>query len=153
MERFFNKIHKTDYCWNWTASLRSGYGAFKFNGKMQVAHRMSWMLHFGDIPNDLCVCHKCDNRKCVNPNHLFLGTHSDNMKDCYEKGRMILPITTHFKKGHYPGNTKIPLVLALKIKNKVKNRGNKKLLQIAIDYNVPYQYVKDISAKRILNDR
>ena len=92
MTRFFDKIEMTDSCWLWKAGLRgkAGYGAFKLNGKIISAHRFSYEIHKGEIPNGVFVCHSCDIRKCVNPNHLFLGSPKDNWKDGFDKGRIKL---------------------------------------------------------------
>ena len=103
MKRFFDKINKTNTCWNWTASLRNGYGVISVNGKNISAHRISWELHNNrDIPEGMVICHTCDNRKCVNPNHLFLGTQSDNMKDCSAKGRLVVSKGVRFEEGNSP---------------------------------------------------
>jgi len=88
MKRFWDKVQKTNNCWLWTASKKStGYGTFGFAKKVHKAHRVSWILHNGHIPEGLCVCHKCDNPSCVRPDHLFLGTVIENVRDRDRKKR------------------------------------------------------------------
>lgn len=85
---FFRFINKTDGCWLWTGAT-SGYryGRFNLRGHYLKAHRFSWEYHNGQIPNEMHVLHRCDNGLCVRPDHLFLGTHQDNMRDRTAKGR------------------------------------------------------------------
>lgn len=91
-DRFWAKVDKRsdDECWNWTANkLKRGYGLFYQTQPRATlyAHRFSWVLHFGPIPNKLQVCHRCDNPSCVNPKHLFVGTALDNIRDMDAKNR------------------------------------------------------------------
>ena len=86
-----SKIDTKTGCWLWSGYLQStGYGQLRLDGKMKLAHRMSWIVFRGDIPDGMCVCHKCDTPRCVNPEHLFLGSHLDNTADAYAKGRMAI---------------------------------------------------------------
>lgn len=87
-ERFVEKILITDDCWKWTASkYHDGYGIFRKGSKIHRAHRISYEIFIGEIPDDMLVCHHCDNPACVKPSHLFLGTIQDNIQDKCDKGR------------------------------------------------------------------
>lgn len=88
-ERFWKKVRKTNSCWLWTGGTREGYGRIMLNWKRYSTHRISWEIHNGKIPNGLCVLHRCDVPKCVNPKHLWLGTTNDNNKDRARKGRSV----------------------------------------------------------------
>lgn len=85
--RFLTKVYKTAECWLWKATKRCGYGRVWYKNKLASAHRVSWELYNGVIPEDICVLHKCDVPACVNPEHLFLGTRADNAVDMLKKGR------------------------------------------------------------------
>ena len=89
-DRLLSKVNNTNSneCWEWTAKTAvAGYGRLTVDKKSILAHRLSYELFKGKIPEDFCVCHTCDNRKCINPDHLWLGTKSDNTKDMYSKNR------------------------------------------------------------------
>jgi hypothetical protein len=87
-ERFLEKVIKTDGCWIWASSKNNdGYGHFRFGGKMVRAHRASYHLFRGEIPEGCVIAHKCDNPGCVNPDHLIACGQFENVQDCYVKGR------------------------------------------------------------------
>ena len=85
--RFWEKVdHKSDSeCWNWVGSASDGYGNIRINNEIYQAHRISYYIHYKD-PGELLVCHECNNTFCVNPQHLFLGTVSNNMQHAFDTG-------------------------------------------------------------------
>jgi hypothetical protein len=104
-QRFWARVRKSDGCWEWTGACFKcgGYGQFTIEHGQQVrAHRHSWELHNGPIPKGLWVLHRCDNPKCVRPDHLFLGTCTDNARDMMAKGRGRGQYVrkTHCHRGH-----------------------------------------------------
>jgi hypothetical protein len=107
-ERFWAKVQKSDGCWLWTAAARkNGYGIFaerRPRSRTYSAHRLSYELTFGPISSGLSVLHRCDNRRCVRPDHLFLGTARENTQDMIAKGRctagLYNKVKTHCVNGH-----------------------------------------------------
>lgn len=90
MERFTSKtlVDPATGCWEWQGFIQPhGYGTFWWNGRSRAAHRASWEIYHGSIPEGMLVLHRCDNPPCVNPDHLFLGTNKDNSEDMVAKGR------------------------------------------------------------------
>jgi hypothetical protein len=89
LERFEAKVERIPFagCWVWTGASGRRYGRFWLDGDTILAHRASWRLFRGEIPRGSVVCHRCDNIFCVNPDHLFIGSHQDNVDDKVSKGR------------------------------------------------------------------
>lgn len=116
-ERFAEKIDKTSSpigCWLWQSTiLRDGYGQMIINGKHNAAHRLSYELYKGPIPQGMHVLHRCDVYACLNPDHLFLGTHQDNMNDKIAKGRAGVP----FGENHPRAKLKTTQVLEIRRKS------------------------------------
>jgi hypothetical protein len=87
-DAFWRKVRKTSRCWLWTGAMQRGYGVVRINREYLRAHRVSFEWAFGPITDPTAyVLHRCDNRACVRPAHLFLGTQGDNMRDMVRKGR------------------------------------------------------------------
>ena len=112
---FWEKVKKTLFgCWEWQAGcFDSGYGAFHIPSKKMVrAHRFSWELHFGPIPEGMKVLHDCDNKRCIRPSHLWLGTNADNSKDMVNKKRQAF--------GTQHGRVKLTDGIVLKAREQAK---------------------------------
>lgn len=109
-ERFWEKVKVGDNskCWEWQATrTKHGYGHFRVQGKLKLAHRIAYELVHGKFPDTFDVLHNCDNRACVNPGHLWLGTDSDNMRDMVAKGRNVTHIKEFIKRGEENGKAKL----------------------------------------------
>lgn len=102
-ERFLDHVpnQPEDGCWLWTGHTHWGYGDHYFNGRRQKAHRISWQIFRGPIPDGVKVLHKCDTKGCVRPDHLFLGSQRDNIRDMFAKGRQ------HDRSGEHSGRAKL----------------------------------------------
>lgn len=136
-EYFFEKVEKTETCWLWTGAMyATGYGSIGIPGTLRSvkAHRLSWEMHFGPIPIGMSVCHKCDTPACVNPAHLFLGTHADNMEDRQRKGR-----TAHGEQSCH----KLSERDVIEIRNDPRGPTD-----VARDYGVSAPTICDIRARR-----
>lgn len=140
-ERFWHYVDKKmDHeCWNWTgARLKGGYGQIGINNKIIQVHRFSWELHFGEIPKNLCVLHKCNNPSCVNPNHLYLGTNKDNSEYMVECNRQA--------KGENNGRSKLTESQVKEIRNL---KGQLSIRKIAKIFNVDNTTISEIHRNQI----
>lgn len=138
LDRFWSRVdkHGSTECWPWTGFCNNGegYGHFSHTSGAKIhSHRYSWILHNGPIPDGLWVLHRCDNRPCVNPAHLFLGTHAENMADKIAKGRQAK------QKGEAHGNSKLTVQAIIEIRD---TRIPKK--RLASKFNISTHYVNQI---------
>ena len=139
IERFWSYVEKTDTCWNWKGFIYKrggGYGGFKLENKHVKAHRYSFFLHNGYIDEKLMILHKCDNRLCVNPDHLQLGTHKENMLDMTNKNRQA--------KGEKCALSKLNEEQVIEIKFELKNYYRGICYDLADKYNVNYMTIYHI---------
>ena len=134
-------------CWIWQKSFQTGgYGQLYCGGVKYLAHRLSYEIFKGEIPTDesyhgIECCHKCDNRKCVNPDHMFLGTHKENGKDAAKKGKMG-PIS----KGSLHGKSKLMEYQILEIREKHSKGYSMK--ELSKEYKVAYTTIRMIIVRR-----
>ncbi len=142
-KRFWSKvdIKNIDKCWEWQGARQShNYGSVtRGNGTSALAHRVAYTLTFGEIPVGLCVLHKCDNRKCVNPNHLFLGTIQDNNRDKCAKNRQ--------SKGENSGRSKLKVEDVLNIRRLHSSEGYS-IARLAKQFNISSSHTSDITKEK-----
>lgn len=141
IDRFWSKVNKDTEsgCWEWAFACKdkSGYGQTWWNGSLKRAHRVSWELHNGPISRGLWVLHRCDNPSCVNPDHLFLGTHQDNMDDKNNKGRQVR------LSGDRGGFNKLTIEQVLEIRDRYSN-GDVSHRELGQEYGVANSQISKI---------
>lgn len=140
-DRFWSRVDKEQKCWVWTGALTNnkkglGYGRINLKGEYHLAHRISYEMKYGVIPNGLCVCHTCDTRRCIRPSHLFLGTYKDNMIDCCTKGRIA--------KGSKSGKAKLTEKKVASIRKDTRPQK-----EIAKDYDIAQSVISRIKTRKI----
>jgi len=140
-ERFWKLVNKTDGCWLWTgATNHFGYGMINsggHSGNALRAHRVSWIIHNGVIPNGRFICHHCDNPSCVRPDHLFIGTCADNNRDMVAKNRCD---RVKRPRGEKHGNHLLYNKQVLDIRAAYK-AGNTSLHKLGAQYSVSYMTI------------
>lgn len=140
-ERFYGFTEVVaDGCWLWKGSLTRGYGTIRVDGKTVSAHVLSYRLHKGDT-NNLCVCHSCDNPQCVNPDHLFLGTHKENSQDAAKKGRIFI------SSGMKSGTAKLTDEIVLRIRSEYAS-GRRTQQSLADEYGVWDTCISNICSRK-----
>lgn len=138
--RFWYHVDKSGECWIWTASCgEKGYGQFKVGKTMERAHRVAWELENGPIPDGIDVLHTCDNRKCCNPKHLFLGTDLDNMRDMINKGRDRKAL------GENASRARLTTIQVTEIKEELKHPYKGIQTALAIRYGVYTSAISNIN--------
>lgn len=139
-QRFEKSVSKGDGCWLWTASTRNGYGRLRVGERKATASRVSYELYIGPIPEQMVVCHRCDNPTCVNPAHLFLGSRADNMDDMIAKGRHIAGKA----RGEENGRAKLSLEQVAAIRQDTRSQS-----AIAAEYQVGQALISKIKLRKL----
>jgi hypothetical protein len=144
IERFWTKVDKSGDCWEYKGGKKvDGYGVYHLNKKTVRAHRYSWEISNGPIPEGLLVCHRCDNPGCVNPDHLFLGTQIDNMQDSIKKGRFVK------REGENNPRSILTEKKVLTIRADYEAMEKKNMAELGRKYDIPAGQIESI-VKRII---
>ena len=146
IKEFWDRIDKSDDCWEWSGYRdKDGYGRLWINGEAWGAHRLSWAIANGTIPEELHVCHTCDNPSCVNTAHLFIGTHKDNALDAVRKGRWAT------RKGEANGQSKLTEQQVLAIREEYENMPNKNQSALARKWGITQHMVHFVVTRKSWN--
>ena len=154
LKRFWEKVVRRgpDECWGWVGTRNNNYGRIMHQGMNVYAHRLSWIIHNGPIPNDVCVLHRCDNPPCANPSHLFLGTYQDNVNDMMQKGRHRYVAV----RGEDIGNSKLTHIEAMEILSRYTGKRGEQS-ELAREYGVSqaqvWRIVNNLSWEHINGNR
>lgn len=145
VESFWDKVQRSDNCWEWRGGFdRYGYGQLSVDNLTCTAHRFSYVLHYGRIPVGLAVRHKCDNPKCVRPDHLELGTQAENVRDEIERGR--------FRKGYaFRSTDKLNIEKARQIRALCESGIPQK--DVAVQFGIGSGHVSCIVANKIWKEK
>ena len=145
-DRFKMRVEKqSNGCWLWTGNMsKGGYGVIVIDGKPVRAHRLSYTLHRGEIPEGLFICHHCDNPSCVNPDHLYAGTHQQNMDDRTRRGRNHIPRGVA-PRGAGNGMAKLNGEKVLEIKTALSSKSSSQS-ELARKYGVDPSLISKISS-------
>jgi len=139
-KKFWSKVEKTDECWLWNGvKNRGGYGILNYEGKSTLAHRFSFLLHGGIIPENHVVRHKCRNRNCVNPDHLETGTYTENNRDKVRDGTNI------GARGTKNNGNKLTEAQVLEIRARV----NETQIKLAKEFNVTQTTISYIISRKL----
>jgi len=153
LDRFWSKVQPSEGCWNWTAAKNEkGYGVFGINRDTFKAHRVAFILSGQEIPDGLCLLHKCDNPACVNPDHMMIGTRAENNADMCAKGRHVngaqkTPIEQcKYEKGEHHHNARLTAEIVLQIRN--DRALGMSFSRIAAKYGIGQKHAHSIATRK-----
>ncbi len=156
IERFWLYVNKTEGCWEWQSTIGTGgYGMFWLQGRSRIAHKVSYIIEhsiaYDSIPSGIFVCHSCDNRRCVRPDHLWLGTTDDNMADMVAKGRSLKGArnASHiaggaYQRGELNGRAKLTPEQVIEIRRRSTTHYHGLWTQLAREYDVTPVAIRNI---------